>query len=40
MIATINNKNMIVVNPSLYYKGNNIESLKGIINLFKIADRK
>ena len=40
MIATINSKNMIVVNPSLYYKGNNIEALRGIINLFKIADRK
>lgn len=40
MIATIDNKNMIVVNPSLYYKGNNIEALRGIINLFKIANRK
>lgn len=40
MVATINSKNMIVVNPSLYYKGNNIEALRGIINLFKIADRK
>ena len=40
MIANINNKNMIVVNPSLYYKGNNMEALRGIINLFKIADKK
>lgn len=40
MIATIDNKNMIVVNPLLYYKGNNIEALRGIINLFKIANRK
>lgn len=40
MIATINRKNMIVVNPRLYYKGNNIEQLNGIINLFRIADKK
>lgn len=40
MVATINNKNMIVVNPRLYYRGNNIEELLGIINLFKIADGK
>lgn len=26
----------IVVNPVIYYKGNNIENLKGIMNLFKL----
>ena len=40
MVATINRKNMIVVNPRLYYKGNNIGNLTGVINLFRIADSK
>lgn len=39
MIATINRKSMIIVNPRVYYKGNNIDALKGIINLFTIADK-
>ena len=26
----------IVINPEVYYKGNNIEDLKGLVNLFKI----
>lgn len=30
----------IVINPSIYYKSNNIESLKGIIDLFKISSRE
>lgn len=39
MIVTINRKSMIIVNPRVYYKGNNIDALKGIINLFTIADK-
>lgn len=27
----------IVINPEIYYKGNNIENLKGIVNLFKLT---
>ncbi|MFR5643244.1 MAG: hypothetical protein ACLTK7_08765 [Clostridium paraputrificum] len=30
-------KGFFVVNPDVYYAGNNIEELKGIINLFKIG---
>ena len=37
MISKINNKDMLVVNPKIYYKGGNIEKMEGIINLFKIA---
>lgn len=37
MITKINNKNMIVVNPKIYYKGNNLDKMQGIISLFKIA---
>lgn len=37
MMTKINNKDMIVVNPKIYYKGGNIEKMEGIINLFKIA---
>lgn len=40
MVATINQKSMIVINPRLYYRGDNIEELVGIINLFKMADNK
>lgn len=39
MVAKINKVDMIVVNPKLYYKGANIEELKGIQKLFEIADR-
>lgn len=39
MVSTINNRSMIVVNPKLYYKGNKIDQLVGIINLFKIANK-
>ena len=37
MIAKINNKEMIVVNPKVYYKGNDLEKIQGIINIFEIA---
>lgn len=40
MVSYINYKSMIVVNPRLYYRGDNIDELMGIINLFKIADKK
>ena len=39
MVATINNKSMIVVNPRLYYRGSNIDNLVGVVNLFKIAQK-
>lgn len=37
MVSKINNKDMIVVNPKIYYKGNKMEEMKGIISLFTIA---
>nr|DAX85704.1 MAG TPA: hypothetical protein [Caudoviricetes sp.] len=37
MITQINNNKVIVVNPRIYYKGNNLDGMQGIINLFKIA---
>lgn len=27
-----------IINPGVYYKGNNLEQLKGIINLFKLGE--
>ena len=38
MITKISNKDMIVVNPKIYYKGNQLDKMEGIINLFKIAN--
>ena len=37
MVATIGGKDIIVVNPKVFYKGKKIEELKGIENLFKVA---
>ena len=37
MISKINNKDMLVVNPLIYYKGNDLKTMEGIINLFKMA---
>lgn len=37
MISKINNKDMLVVNPLIYYKGNDLKSMEGIVNLFKMA---
>lgn len=37
MIAKIANKDMIVVNPRVYYKGNNKSDMIGIIRLFEIV---
>jgi hypothetical protein len=37
MISKINNKDMLVVNPLIYYKGNDMKSMEGIVNLFKMA---
>jgi len=34
--STLSCGKAIVVNPSVYYKGNDMDSLKGIINLFKL----
>lgn len=38
MISTIDNRNMIIVNPKIYYKGgkSNFETVKGLINLFEL----
>lgn len=38
MISKINNKNMVVVNPKIYYKGgkSNFNTMQGIISLFNI----
>lgn len=37
MLSKINNKDMIVVNPKVYYKGNKLNEMKGIISLFAMA---
>lgn len=37
MISTINNKTMVVINPRIYYKGNNLEKVQGVMSLFRIA---
>lgn len=37
MIASINNIKMIYVNPKVFYKGNDIESLRSIMDAFEIA---
>ena len=37
MISKINNKDMLVVNPLIYYKGNDLKSMEGIVSLFKMA---
>lgn len=37
MISKVNNKDMIVINPKVYYKGNKLNEMKGIISLFAIA---
>lgn len=39
MIAKIANKDMIVVNPKIYYKGNNLKEMKGIIALFDVVSK-
>lgn len=37
MLAQIGDKkDIIVVNPKIYYKGNNLEEMQGIMNLFKM----
>lgn len=38
MISKINNKNMVVVNPKIYYKGgkSNFNAMQGIISMFNI----
>lgn len=38
-VTVINKMNFIVINPLLYYKGNNIEDLTWLINLFKLIDK-
>lgn len=38
MITKIANKDMVVINPKVYYKGNNIGEMQGVINLFKIIN--
>ncbi len=39
MNSIINNVRKIVVNPQVYYKGSNIEQMKGLINLFKVGNK-
>lgn len=39
MVAKINKVDMIAVNPKIYYKGNNIESLQYLQRLFAIAEK-
>ena len=38
-IHNIEDKNVISINPMIYYKGHNIEKLKYLFALFKIADK-
>lgn len=34
------NETMVIVNPKIYYRGNNIDKLEGIINLFQLERSK
>lgn len=36
MLATIENKSKIIINPRVYYKGNNLEEMKGLIKIFEV----
>lgn len=39
MISKFDNIDMLVVNPKVYYKGNKLDKLQGIITLFDIAKK-